>query len=280
MIVILVILQYNIVIQRGNSGLGGAAMFSLVIVDDEEYMTASLQKYITQYHSDFHVAATFNSAEDALKYLRSTTVDIIITDIRMPHMDGLEMLRYVRELLPDVHILVISGYSEFEYAKKACSFGVNDYLLKPIDHQELSNDLGTIAKQLSRTKAEHPAPKAQPSAQDADDSVIQHAKSYIRAHYADNFSREAVANAVYLDGAYFSRLFKQKTGISFIEFLTTVRMEKAIELLSTQMSITDIATAVGYLHRNQFISNFRKYSGFTPNDYRRKILIGENTDGE
>ena len=89
-------------------------MFSLVIVDDEEYMTASLQKYITQYHSDFHVAATFNSAEDALHYLRSASVDVIITDIRMPHMDGLEMLRHVRELLPDVHILVISGYSEFE----------------------------------------------------------------------------------------------------------------------------------------------------------------------
>ena len=66
--------------------------------------------------------------------------------------------------------------------------------------------------------------------------------------------------------------------MSFIEFLTTIRMEKAIELLSTQMSITDIAAAVGYLHRNQFISNFRKYSGFTPNDYRRKILIGENAD--
>lgn len=253
-------------------------MFSLVIVDDEEYMTASLQKYITQYHSDFHVAATFNSAEDALHYLRSASVDVIITDIRMPHMDGLEMLRHVRELLPDVHILVISGYSEFEYAKKACSFGVNDYLLKPIDHQELSNDLDAIAKQLSRTKSDHPAPKAQPIAQDSDDSVVQHAKSYIRAHYADNLSREAVANAVYLDGAYFSRLFKQKTGMSFIEFLTTIRMEKAIELLSTQMSITDIAAAVGYLHRNQFISNFRKYSGFTPNDYRRKILIGENAD--
>lgn len=255
-------------------------MFSLIIVDDEEYMTASLKKYITQYHSDLHVVATFNSAEDTLNYLHSASVDIIITDIRMPHMDGLEMLRYVRELLPDAHILVISGYSEFEYAKKACSFGVNDYLLKPIDHQELSNDLDAIVKQLSRTRAEHPSPKAQPAAQDTDDSVVQHAKSYIRAHYADNLSRETVANAVYLDSAYFSRLFKQKTGMSFIEFLTAVRMEKAIELLSTQMSITDIATAVGYLHRNRFIANFRKYSGYTPNDYRRKILIGENADGE
>ena len=253
-------------------------MFSLIIVDDEEYMTASLQKYITQYHPEFHVAATFNGAEEALNYLRIAPVDVIITDIRMPHMDGLEMLRHVRTLLPDAHILVISGYSEFEYAKKACSFGVNDYLIKPIDHQELSGDLESIAKQLGRKKPEPPAAKPLPAVQDSDDSVIQHAKNYIRTHYADNLSREMVANAVYLDGAYFSRLFRQKTGMSFIEYLTSVRMEKAIELLSTQMSITDIAAAVGYLHRNQFISNFRKFSGFTPNDYRRKILIGEHAD--
>ena len=255
-------------------------MFSLIIVDDEEYMTASLEKYITQYHSNFHVVATFNSAENALTYLQSSPVDVIITDIRMPHMDGLEMLQHVRALLPDAHILVISGYSEFEYAKKACSFGVNDYILKPIDHQELSNDLDTIAKQISRNKTGQPTVKARPATQDSDDSVIQHAKNYIRAHYADNLSRETVASAVYLDSAYFSRIFKLKTGVSFIEFLTTVRMEKAIELLSTQMSITDIAAAVGYQHRNRFISNFRKYSGYTPNDYRRKFLIGESNDGD
>ena len=239
-------------------------MFSLIIVDDEEYMTASLKKYITQYQPDFHVAATFTSAAEALDYLRVSPVDVIITDIRMPHMDGLEMLRHVRALLPDAHILVVSGYSEFAYAKQACSLGVTDYLLKPIDHQELSHDLDTIAKQLSREKSGPSAPKKPPAVQDTDESVIQHAKKYIRAHYADSLSREEVANAVYLDGAYFSRLFKQKTGMSFIEYLTAVRMEKAIELLSTQMSISDIAAAVGYLHRNQFISNFRKYSGFTP----------------
>ena len=82
----------------------------------------------------------------------------------------------------------------------------------------------------------------------------------------------------YSDQNYFSRVFKQRTGMSFIAYLTQVRMNKAKELLSTQMSIAEIADAVGYQHRNTFISNFKEYSGLTPNDYRKRFLMGETTD--
>lgn len=263
-------------------------MFSLVVIDDEAYVIASVKKYIEQQHPQFDVSGTFTNAEDALSFLRVNPADVIITDIRMPHMDGLQMLEQVRQFLPDACILVISGYSEFEYAKKACSFNVRNYLLKPIDFQELSSNLDAIEKHLSRSshsisaplrthgRASHPDAPSHGTVSNVgveDDTVIQYAMNYIRTHYADNISREAVANAVYLDGAYFSRLFKQKTGQSYIDFLTEVRMQKAIELLSTQMSITDISSAVGYSHRNQFISNFRKYTGFTPNDYRSQVLL-------
>ena len=264
-------------------------MFSLVVIDDEAYVSASLRKYIEQQHPQFQVTGTFSNAEDALSFLRANPADVIITDIRMPHMDGLQMLEQVRQFLPDACILVISGYSEFEYAKKACSFNVRNYLLKPIDFQELSSNLDAILKYLSRNS--HAVSDASPAKEkfsaksDApshgivsnvgveDDSVIQYAMNYIRTHYADHISRETVANAVYLDGAYFSRLFKQKTGQSYIDFLTEVRMQKAIELLSTQMSVTEISSAVGYSHRNQFNSNFRKYTGYTPNDYRSQVLL-------
>lgn len=255
-------------------------MFSLVIIDDEEYVTLSLSKYITQQHPLFQVCGTFTNAEDALTYLRDNSADVIITDIRMPHMDGLQMLEQVRVFLPDVCILVISGYSEFEYARKACSFNVRNYLLKPVDFQELSTNLNSIAQHLSKlpsapiANTNAPADRIVSNIGVEDDTVIQYAKNYIRTHYADNISRDAVASSVYLDGAYFSRLFKQKTGQSYIDFLTEVRMEKAIELLATHSSITEISKAVGYFHRNQFITNFRKYTGYTPSDYRAKVLLG------
>lgn len=254
-------------------------MFSLVIIDDEEYVSSSLSKYIAKQHPLFQVTATFTDAEDALAFLRHNPTDVIITDIRMPHMDGLQMLEQVRSFLPDSCILVISGYSEFEYARKACSFNVRNYLLKPIDFQELSGNLDSIANHLTKAPSTSIVKSAEQSDQIVsnvgveDDSVIQYAKNYIRTHFADNISRDTVAKAVYLDGAYFSRLFKQKTGQSYIDFLTEVRMEKAIELLSTQANITEISESVGYFHRNQFITNFRKYTGYTPNDYRSKVLL-------
>lgn len=395
-------------------------MYSLIIIDDEEFITTSLSKYITKYHPSFLVKGTFTDAERALAFLQENPVDIMITDILMPNMDGLELIKRVRKLLPEVIILIISSYSEFEYAQKACSYNVKKYLLKPIDYQELSDNLDAIAAQLEKnqpldicaeediqlffidllsriitdkdelyrrlsklplaeegnkykgclisitldnntyhqwkygidtlstallnnvrmhlseyecyylyrhhtcyffivlspenipsfstvelaaklyetmqwnsniktaatfysieTLMSTPAvsvPAASihhPADSDAiaDNEMIQHAINYIWSHYAENLSREDVANAVYLDSSYFSRIFKQKTGMSFISYLTTVRMEKAAELLKTQMNVSDIAAAVGYLHRNRFITNFRQYSGYTPTEYRKKILM-------
>lgn len=395
-------------------------MYSLIIIDDEEFITTSLSKYITKYHPSFLVKGTFTDAERALAFLLENPVDIMITDILMPNMDGLELIKRVRKLLPEITILIISSYSEFEYAQKACAYNVKNYLLKPVDYQELSENLDTIALQLQETQpldicaeediqlffidllsriitdkdelhrrlsklplAEEgnqykgclisitldnntyhqwkygidtistallnnvrmhlpeyecyylyrhhtcyffiilspqnipafsteelaqklyetmqwnsnikttatfysiealmstsgfsvPAasihhPKDSESLEDSE--VISRAIGYIWNHYAENLSREDVANAVYLDSSYFSRFFKQKTGMSFISYLTTVRMEKATELLKTQMNISDIAAAVGYLHRNRFITNFRQYSGYTPTEYRKKILM-------
>ena len=250
-----------------------------MIIDDEEYVTTSLSKYISQQHTQFRVAQTFTAADAALAYLRAHGADVVITDIRMPHMDGLEMLAQLREFLPEADVLILSGYSEFEYARKACTFNVRNYLLKPIDFQELSKELDSIAAHRSRSApppAEEPAvpaPRVVSNVGVEDDSVIQYAKNYIRAHYADNISRDTVAKVVFLDGAYFSRLFKQKTGQSYIDFLTEVRMEKAKELLATHINISEISEAVGYFHRNQFITNFRKFTGYTPNEYRTKVLL-------
>ena len=126
-------------------------MYSVIIIDDEEFITTSLSKYITKFHPNFLVKSTFTDGESALAFLQDSSVDIIITDILMPNLDGLEMIKRVRKLIPEVTILIISSYSEFEYAQKACSYNVKNYLLKPIDYQELSTNLEEIAKQLQKT---------------------------------------------------------------------------------------------------------------------------------
>ena len=81
-----------------------------------------------------------------------------------------------------------------------------------------------------------------------------------------------MADAVFLSPAYFSRFFKQKTGMNFIDYLTNVRMQKAAEMLAGNIKISEISQKLGYQSRNRFFINFKQFSGYSPTDYRRQIL--------
>lgn len=107
--------------------------------------------------------------------------------------------------------------------------------------------------------------------------LMQKAIRYIRRHYSEDLSRESVAAAFYLSPSHFSALFKQETGCSFKDYLTNVRMQTAVELLSTPMLINDIAEKVGYHNRNRFIINFKNYTSYTPTEYRKQVLSMEDT---
>ena len=116
-----------------------------------------------------------------------------------------------------------------------------------------------------------PAKAAKRDVQDGD-ILIQKAKAYIQANFDRDLTREEVADAVFLSPAYFSRFFKQKTGMNFIDYLTNVRMQKAAEMLAGNIKISEISQKLGYQSRNRFFINFKQFSGYSPTDYRRQIL--------
>lgn len=131
---------------------------------------------------------------------------------------------------------------------------------------------------FSPSRESRPAPQP-PSGETADaDILIQKAKTYIQTNFARDLTREEVADTVFLSPAYFSRFFKQKTGMTFIEYLTHVRMEKAAQLLATNIRISEISKRLGYQSRNRFFINFKQYSGYSPTEYRRQILCMEPGD--
>ena len=123
-------------------------MYPLIIVDDEEITRIAVSGYIQKKHPEFRVNGLFSNGADALRFLRENPVSVVITDIRMPRMDGLELARHIYESHPGVLTIIISGYSEFEYAKKAIHYGVVNYLLKPLDFEELSQNLNSARKHL------------------------------------------------------------------------------------------------------------------------------------
>lgn len=244
-------------------------MYSVVTVDDEPVTRMAINNYIDKTLPNFGIVSSFGNGIDALEYLGKNKVDVVITDILMPKMDGLELTQIIHENYPDIQVCIVSGYGEFEYARKAMRFGVSDYLLKPLDFDELSQCLSRFRDVLD---ARRPPVSAEDPVQDSDDLRIEKAKNYIRQHFCEDISRKDVASEVYLSAAYFSRLFMEKTGESFISYLTTLRMRKAAELLDGPMNIEDIAKEVGYQSRNRFSINFRQFSGCTPVEYRRYKL--------
>ena len=130
-------------------------MYKVLLVDDEYMITEGLKRLIPFDKWDMEVVATANHADDALDYVREHPVDIVISDVNMPDKTGLEMIQEMKDLLPDAYYILLSGYQEFDYVKKAMNLSVVDYLVKPVDKVELGHLLEKIATQL-REKVQEP----------------------------------------------------------------------------------------------------------------------------
>ena len=130
-------------------------MYKVLLVDDEYMITEGLKRLIPFEKWDMEVVATANHADDALDYVREHPVDIVISDVNMPDKTGLEMIQEMKDLLPDAYYILLSGYQEFDYVKKAMNLSVVDYLVKPVDKVELGHLLEKIVTQL-REKVQEP----------------------------------------------------------------------------------------------------------------------------
>ena len=129
-------------------------MYKVLLVDDEYMITEGLKRLIPFDKWDMEVVATANHADDALDYVREHPVDIVISDVNMPDKTGLEMIGEMKELLPNAYYILLSGYQEFDYVKKALNLNVVDYLVKPVDKIELERLLEKIASQLGEKSHE------------------------------------------------------------------------------------------------------------------------------
>lgn len=214
----------------------------------------------------------FENGKLAFDNIESLKPDIVLTDIKMPIMDGLDLARKVFQEQLDTDMIIISGYSEFEYARRAIKYGVVDYILKPIDKKELIEILNSIKQNKSSNSIPETYTK------DADfksiAEIIQEMKEYIIENYDKDISLEKLAkNKYYINYSYLSRVFKEKTGLSFTKYIIKVRMEKAREYIENDncISVSEVALKVGYNDVSNFIQIFKKYYGYTPGTCSKKI---------
>jgi two-component system, response regulator YesN len=283
----------------------------VLIVDDEEWVREVVRLSVAWGEVGCRLPRLFDSGREALEEARRLRPAVILLDIQMPGMTGLDFLEYHRRAFPDSKVIVVSGYSQFEYAQRALRCGAYDYLLKPIDEEHLTRVVERAVEEIGTTLADRrqqrstesalqrmkttrivengidigsgdacddrpEQPRREPDTDGITDQRVVQAVDAVRRSLAAPPTLPEVAAAVGLSPSYFSELFSAQTGRSYAHTIMLERISHAQRLLrDTWMRIGEVGELVGYPNSNYFSKVFRRRTGLLPSEYRRHHR-GEN----
>ena len=254
-------------------------MLNVIIVEDEEIIRKGLVYTIPWDTFGCRIVGDAPDGLSGLALIRQQKPDLVITDIIMPALNGLEMLQKARE---DAELtfdaVVLTSYTEFSYARKALQLGAADYLLKPVDEQELEKVLVKIRSSRERQnemRLEEEVVLVDWSEylneQNLCNSYVSQTLYRIRDHYDEKLSIEALADELAVSASYLSRKFKEATGHTFGELLSKYRIQKAITLLRQgTYRVYEISDRTGFGDYKNFCVVFKKYMQCSPKEYQKE----------
>ncbi|WP_217593613.1 response regulator [Cohnella sp. GbtcB17] len=252
-------------------------MLKVMIVDDEEHIRLGIAKILSRYPGGLEIVGQHANGLEAmlrLPNMEPDDLDVIITDIEMPMLDGLRFIEQAKAKLPDVSIVMLSGYNDFEYARKAMRAGAADYLLKPMDKVEVFKLLDRFAAQKRERLGdadETPMQRGAGAAPPAESvSTADRICRLIDQEYNKEIDLSYIADKVGFNASYISKLFSRERGETITDYLNRVRIDKAKQFLRDHPSLKvyEIAHIVGYGDKIYFQKLFKRTVGVTPNEYR------------
>ena len=241
-------------------------MYKIFLADDEIWVIMGLKKLIEKVGAPFQVVGEASNGVMALEEIEKKKPDVLITDIRMPGMDGLELMKEIRKKKLDTKVVLVSGYAEFDYAQKAIRMGAVDYLLKPVEAETFAKVLENLEKMLDERggkQEEQPEEILNPSA-------LENIVEEIQSRYNENITLTGFSEKHNISAGHLSNLLKERLGMSFSEYITAKRVQKAKELLADErLSVEKVANEVGY--KDYFTKVFKKAVGISPSKYRKNL---------
>ncbi len=237
-------------------------MYKVVLVDDEAWTLKRLNIIFPWSEYGFEVIDTFNDARLALDMIVTKKPDLVLTDVRMPEYSGLDLVRIARENNCKTKFVMVSGYADFQYAQEAIRYGVTDYLLKPVSRETADKTLARIKKDLDELRGAS-------SESVFDNAAFNEMIHYINEHYREKLQLGELSKRFNLNRTYCSELFKKNMGISFVEYLTKLRMKAAADMIVKGISVQEIAQKMDYDYTH-FNKVFKKYYNLTPRQYKQK----------
>ena len=273
-------------------------MIRLLIADDEKLEREALAELVQR---RFERDVVLEVAENGRKAADTAVLwgaDLILMDIEMPGMSGLDAARAVLAQRPSCRVIFVTAYSLFQYAHEAVHLGACDYLLKPVDPDELEASVRRAMRQIETERkleelaAAQPQPEQTETEAEAEDApeegensqtalVMAHVRRYLEDNYMFDLSLDSVGEILHISPAYLSAQFKKYQKMNFLDCLTELRINAAKELLADPFrSSAEVASMVGYEDASYFARAFKKRTGKTPTQYRRQAGQKAKADPE
>lgn len=244
-------------------------MYNLLLVDDEAKTREALSLYFPWQEEGFRIIGQAGNGKEALDFiLNREKVDVVLTDIMMPEMSGIELAGAIYEKKLNTYVIFLSSYREFEYARHALKYRVQNYVVKPAKYQVLKDVFRSLKAEMEEMKHYESDRRQEEDSLRQEGLMIARIKAYIHERYRDA-TLDDIARHVHLNANYLSYMFKQRTGVNFTDYLIRVKMEAAWKLLQDpQYKTYEISEMVGYSNAKNFTRTFKNYYGMTPSEYR------------
>ena len=250
---------------------------NVLIVDDQPEVAESMRSGVNWKNVGVEQVFTAYSVKEAQSVFEQNRIDILLCDIEMPPTNGFVLVRWVQERFSGVVSIFLTAHAEFGYAQEAVKLGSFDYILQPAPYAEIEAAVERAAGKVreAENQRRYNAYVAYRGADDeehdeeAAHTPVHRAMDYIRRNIDKDLSRADIAEAIYLNPEYLSRLFKRETGSSLNDYIVTEKMRAAQSLLGdTNIPVSIIASKVGYSNFSYFSQVFKKYTGLSPVEYR------------
>ncbi len=253
-------------------------MYRVLIVEDEDIIRKGIAYTMDWVGMGCTIVGEAANGKEGLDKIRELAPDIVLADIMMPLMDGIEMIRKAKkEYECSFKSIILTSYADFIYAKKAIDLSVSAYLMKPVDEDELKEDVAKIISELERDHEFEQFTEKKISVEempevfiksDKENDYVQHVLNATKEHYAEKISIESFSEELGVSASYLSRKFKDATGTSFLDFLNKYRIQQAIKLLETgKYKVYEVSDMTGFTDYKHFNTVFKRYTGTAPSEF-------------
>ena len=233
---------------------------TLLIADDEPGVRLFVRQLVERERAPVSQVFEAANGREAVELACRHKPDLVLLDIRMPELDGLQAAQAILQQCPELCVVIASAHEDFDYARTALRAGVADYLLKPV----------RVAEILERIHKVHTARNTSDESYVVSHPLVAAVAAYVAQHLCDVLDLRSIGKAVFVSPSHLSRVFKKQTGMALVDFVLEQRLAEAKTLLTrTLLSIAEIAEQTGFSSPAYFSACFRKKNGLSPSGYRR-----------